>query len=101
MGCGFIRCCYPESRIGKKKDHTFFSPQLREDANQCLRDLKTAIAVLQARDLAVGKYLDEDIVIKYSVLLSFCELIAQGSHNNTSTVQRLSHPFTPMHSHGA
>jgi hypothetical protein len=72
-----------------KKDQTFFNPQLREDANQCLRDLmKTAVAVLQARNLEAGKYPDEDVVIKYSVMCSFCDLIAQGSHNNKLTVQR-------------
>ena len=87
MDCGFISCCYPESQTWNKKDQTFFSRQLREDANQCLRDLKTAVAVLQARDLAAGKYPDEDIVIKYSVVCSFCELIAQGSHKNKLTVQ--------------
>lgn len=88
MDCGFIRCCYPESQNWNKKDQTFFSPQLREDANQCLRDLKTAVAALQARDLAAGKYPDEDIVIKYSVMCSFCDLIAQGSRKNKLTVQR-------------
>ena len=88
MNCGFIRCCYPESQNWNKKDHTFFNPQLREDANQCLRDLKTAVAALQARGLAAGKYPDEDIVIKYSVLCSVCDPIAQGSHNNKLTVQR-------------
>ena len=87
MDCDFIRRCHPESQNWNKKDKTFFSPQLREDANQCLRDLKTAIAVLQAIELAAGKYPDEDIVIKYSVMCSFCELIAQGSHNNKLTVQ--------------
>ena len=70
-----------------KKDQTFFNPQLREDANQCLRDLKTAVAVVQARDLAAGTDPDEDIVSKCSVMCSFCELIAQGSHNNKLTVQ--------------
>ena len=88
MDCGFIRCCYPESHDWNKKDQTFFSPQLREDANQFLRDLKTAVDVLQARDLAAGRYPDEDVVIKYSVLCSFCEMIAQGSHNNKLTVQQ-------------
>ena len=89
MDCGFIRCCYPESQNLNKKVQTFFNPQLREDANQCLRDLKTAVAALQARDLAAGKYPDEDVVIKYSVLCSFCDLIAQCSHNNNKlTVQR-------------
>ena len=72
----------------KKKDQTFFSPQLREDANQCLRYLKTAVAVLQARDLAAGKYPDEDVVITYSVMWPFSGLIAQGSHTNKLTAQR-------------
>ena len=64
MDCGCIRCCYPESQNWNKKDQTFFSPQLLEDANQCLRDLKTAVAALRARNLEAGKYPDEDVVIK-------------------------------------
>ena len=88
MDCGFIRCCYPESQNWNRNGQTFFSPQLRGDANQCLRDLKAAVAALQARNLEAGKYPDEDIVFKYSVMCSFCDLIAQGSHNNKLTVQR-------------
>ena len=87
VDCGFIRRCYLESHNWNKKGQTFLGLQLREDANQCLRDLKTAVAVLQARDLAAGKYPDEDIVIKYSVMCSLCELIAQGLHYTKLTVQ--------------
>ena len=101
MDCGFIICCYPESQNWNKKGQTFFNPQPREDANQCLRDLKTAVAALQARSLEAGKYPNEDIVIKYSVMCSFCDLIAQGSHTYKINSATLSHPFTPMHSHGA
>ena len=86
MDCGFVRCCYPESQTWNKKDQTLFNPQLCEDANQCLKDLKTAVAALQGKDLAAGKYPDEDVVINYSVMCSLCGLIAQGSHNNKLTV---------------
>ena len=87
MECGFIRCCYPDFQNWNKKGQTFFSPALCEDANQCLRDLATAVAALQARYLAAGKYPDEDVVIKYSVMCSLCDLIVQGSHNNKLKVQ--------------
>lgn len=82
------RATYPGNQNWAQHGGTWFTPELRADAKQCLKDLLTTVAKVQEQFMARNILPKVEVMIKYSVLCSFAEMVAKGTHKNSLTVQR-------------